>query len=72
MTFEQLISRMDMWTAPPKDGDYDAHVHSAIKTAYNILSTEFTDTCPECGTTELLCGHNGPGCIHEEEEENNG
>ena len=19
-------------------------------------------TCPNCGTTEMLCGHNGPGC----------
>ena len=19
--------------------------------------------CPNCGTTELLCGHNGTGCI---------
>lgn len=68
MTFEELIGRMDKWTAPPKDGDYDAHVMSAIRTAYNILSTEFTDTCPECGTTELLCGHGSSGgCVHEEE-----
>jgi hypothetical protein len=25
--------------------------------------------CPHCGTTELLCGHNGVGCTGEKSEE---
>ena len=27
-----------------------------------------TENCPHCGTTEMLCGHNGVGCSHVKEE----
>lgn len=67
MTFHELLSKMDEFTAPPKDGDYDAHVMKAIKKAHELMSTEFTDTCPHCGTTEMLCGYNGAGCDKEKE-----
>lgn len=26
------------------------------------------DYCPHCGCTEMLCGFNGSGCSHDEEE----
>ena len=38
---------------------------------YNKYSETTTDICSYCGCTELLCGHNGPGCIIEEEDNEN-
>lgn len=37
--FEDLLedSEIDKFTAPPKDGDYDAHTLSAMKAVYNRM-----------------------------------
>jgi cbb3-type cytochrome oxidase subunit 3 len=50
---------------------YNAMVYKAYAEAAINTKTEVIDTCPHCGTTEMLCGHNGPGCTVKEEENEN-
>lgn len=38
-------------------------LRSTIRQLSNI-----TDICPHCDSTELICGHNGRGCTHENDE----
>lgn len=30
-----------------------------------LIYNKYNDTCPNCGCTEMLCGHNGVGCTSE-------
>lgn len=38
-----------------------------FENAYILGQESVPDHCPHCGTTEMLCGYNGPGCSKEEE-----
>ena len=37
--------------------------------AQTMLIAANSIKCPHCGTTELLCGHSGVGCIRKSDEE---
>ena len=39
------------------------------KEADTFLEETPISSCPACGCTEMLCGHNGPGCTSNNEEE---
>lgn len=36
----------------------------------NKLRLPIDDTCPHCGTTEMLCGYNGSGCSRDPQSDN--
>jgi len=38
----------------------EAQLLQHILEAYDAI-----DECPHCGTTEMLCGHNGQGCAND-------
>ena len=49
-------------------------IEAVLKSYYNAPPDALIDTlvayvehteCPHCGTTEMLCGHNGVGCEHD-------
>ena len=42
MTFSEVMDELDYFTAPPKDGDYDRHIHDAMKAVYDLV----TEACP--------------------------
>ena len=42
-------------------------IHQIVKALNNPI--DISDTCPSCGCTEMLCGHNGSGCCHDNDEE---
>lgn len=37
MTFKEILHRLDHFTAPPKDGDYDEHVQNAMRAVYDLM-----------------------------------
>lgn len=42
----------------------EEHMDLFEKFFYGGQSTSMPiSSCPECGTTEMLCGYNGPGCL---------
>ena len=46
-----------------------AQLHSKINQLETQLVTARQDTdCPHCEATEMLCGHNGPGCEKDPEK----
>lgn len=45
----------------------DPGVFELICKALNDKYHGWAASCPCCGTTELLCGYGGPGCISERE-----
>ena len=42
MTFDQVLKRLDKYTAAPKDGDYDRHTMEAMKAVYLLMQRDFS------------------------------
>lgn len=38
MSIEQAMKDLDEWTAPPKDGDYEAHTNNAMRAMYEYVT----------------------------------
>lgn len=66
------------WTnAPKKKHEYDERFEKIWKevmpkfddskkqSGYKVFKAMIGMTCPYCGCTEMLCGHNGVGCDKE-------
>jgi len=63
-TPKNFIKLRDLCKALDLDANYLLGLSDERKSLYEVNNLG-SISCPYCGTTELLCGHNGVGCTSE-------